>query len=81
LLDLSKIFALSRTPEHTKTIYNLALNYGANPAEKIKNSQPVKNAEIMADNSKNYVFYVIFGAVFLTAIASIFIIIRKRKLQ
>lgn len=81
LFDLSNVFAFTRTPEHRKAIYDLALSYGANPAEIIKNRRAVKENVNAADKTQYYFLYGISGVIFLLIIVGLFIIIKKQKLR
>ena len=80
LLDLSRVFSITRTTEHRNQIRNLALKYGAEPPETTKNTTPVENA-VPPGKSKNSFVYIILCAILATLAALFAIVVGKRRLR
>ena len=81
LLDLSRVFSLTRTAEHRNQIRNLALKYGAVPAEMTKTGKPDEIAAQTPGKSKNSFVYIILCAILATLAALFAIVVGKRRLR
>lgn len=75
--DLSKVFAVKRTPEHAKAIRDLSLSYSAS-TEATKNGEAVTEGGNKAGGS--YIFYGIIGVATVFLAGFIYVLVRQRKM-
>ena len=73
--DLSRVFAVQRTPEHAQAVGDLAFKFGSVPQETQK-----KEPDIPAEKpSRGYLFYGMLGGVAALVAAGIYVFIRRRN--
>lgn len=80
LFDLSKVFAISRTPEHAKAINELAVKYAANSKEIAKGRSLEQNKTAQIDK-QNYFYYAIPAIAVLLLFGLIYVFIKRRNLR
>lgn len=75
LFDLSKIFSVTRSPEHAKAVKELSVQYGANPESTSKNNE----SERVSGREKKYFYPIIAVIMACLLITGIYFFMRKRK--
>ncbi len=71
LADLSKVFALRKTPEYAEAVKNLSISYGGAP-DRTKNSFATKV-------SKSYFLYSSFGAIMILMIFLVYFFAKRKN--
>lgn len=78
LVDLSRAFAVLRTPEHAKAVNNLAFEFGAKPKEINKKDAPV-DVGANKQAGSNYLLYGILALITALIAGAVYTFIRKRN--
>ncbi len=79
LSDLSRAFSLSGKAEHARAVQELAVSYGADSKEIIKEQQAEEKADTKHNPVNSNIFYWLLGTVVVLIIGSLFFVWRKRK--
>jgi tetratricopeptide (TPR) repeat protein len=80
LFDLSKVFAVSRTPEHSKAINELAVKYAGDSKELVKDGS-VERDKISGIDNQNFFYYAVSAIALLLLAGLIHVFIKRRNLR